>query len=431
MPKHGGGLGTSGTRTPPPEAQAWAAPEGYPGTEPLRLLLLAAALCGLLAAPSRPSSDPSWDFDQARLPVVQFPKLRGAAPRPRPGPPPGPAHALGDSKLRVLVGGEEFVAASREAIASAAESIELEMFQFANETLIEALEAKTRDGVKVRLLISPIPGRFQRKVLGRLSRAGAEVAFYPIGRLGGNFYRIDHAKLLIVDARRAVMGGSNWKPDPARNHDFNLDLEGGIVGRLRALFEDSWALARGARPPPGPPASDDPIRILENGPERREALEAVLERTATARTSIVGEQLQLSEPRIIAALAEAAGRGVKVRLLLDGKGFFIGGTNEAAAARLRGPGVEVRLFDSGRRRLHAKLAVFDGELVYLGSANWSRNAMQASHEVALLIRDADLAAELTARIEDDWSDLSREPSKRHSALIDLIGWVLDRRTARD
>lgn len=386
-------------------------------------------LATLLLAPSSWGLSNTADFDQGRLPVVEFPAFRPPLPPVKPAPRLPTVHRIGDSTVAVLVGGLEFEKASLAAIEGASESLELEMFQFANETLIEALAARARNGVRVRVLLSPIPGRFQILALRRLRRAGVEVSFYPARSLSGAVYRIDHVKLLIADQRRAVFGGSNWKPNVAQNHDFNLLLEGTIVGSLGRIFESSWRLAVGLPGPPSPPPAPGETRILLTGPGQREVIEETLSQINAARRSILSEQLQLSEPRVIDALAAAAGRGVEIRLLLDGRGYFVGGFNENAAKRLKNSGAQVRLFKGDTpelHRLHAKLAIFDGETIMLGSANWSRNSMRASHEAALLMRDSGLAQELASVFEADWDSRSRPPSDRRRLVISLLGWLLDR-----
>lgn len=79
---------------------------------------------------------------------------------------------------------------------------------------------------------------------------------------------------------------------------------------------------------------------------------------------------------VVQALADAARRGVQVRLLIDG--FGGGDFARQLAARLPQQGVEVRIYGPGHwwrprprllRRMHRKLAVIDDRLAFLGGIN--------------------------------------------------------------
>ena len=89
--------------------------------------------------------------------------------------------------------------------------------------------------------------------------------------------------------------------------------------------------------------------------------------------------------RVLDSLIQAAGRGVKVRLLLDGVGSFDWTPNEVAEVRLKG--IDVRIFhplpwyqtaslykfvkswEKMKRRDHRKCIIIDQKIAYVGSAN--------------------------------------------------------------
>ncbi len=338
---------------------------------------------------------------------------------------------VGADRLEPLVDAPAFVAASLETMRGARLAIDLEMFDLEYEELAAELCARARAGVAVRVVLDPFVGvtpaqmvRKRRRV-DQLRAAGARVVFYPTRDLHGAPFKIDHVKLLVADGRVAVAGGTNWSHDVAVRHDFNVRLEGPAVLRLERIFARDWALAAGRPLPPLEAPSYDPaagLQILITDADHREPLEAILTRIRAARTSIRTEQFLLDQKDVVSALIAAHRRGVDVRVLLDPNSFFFGGVNIETEQTLLKAGVPVRTFHDptgAETLLHAKMAVFDGRDVIVGSANWSRNALQVNHELALMFRDPAIAADFSATFDADWNGRSR-PAEVHGGLSGIL-----------
>jgi phosphatidylserine/phosphatidylglycerophosphate/cardiolipin synthase-like enzyme len=160
-----------------------------------------------------------------------------------------------------------------------------------------------------------------------------------------------------------------------------------------------------------------PIRLVESrpvdyalgDPALPASLDVWLELIRGARTSLDIEQFYLStwpgEPleEVLAALGEAARRGVRVRLLLDAR---MHGTYPLPADSLaRLPGFEVRLVDFGRLAggvQHAKFFLVDGETTFLGSQNFDWRALKHIHELGVAVRDRRVTADFARVFALDW-----------------------------
>ena len=119
------------------------------------------------------------------------------------------------------------------------------------------------------------------------------------------------------------------------------------------------------------------VRLLVNGEDFFPQLLAAIE---AARRSIMLETYIFADDnigaRVAAALAAASGRGVAVRVLIDGYG---GGDYARRLVRELGvQGVDARIYRPERwwrlerkllRRLHRKIAVFDDALAFVGGIN--------------------------------------------------------------
>lgn len=120
------------------------------------------------------------------------------------------------------------------------------------------------------------------------------------------------------------------------------------------------------------------VALLENGEQYFPALEAEIDR---AEREIFLQSYIFEDDgtgaRIAAALARAAGRGVAVRVMVDGFGGR--GFVSALMPRLREAGVQVLIYRRELRplslrrhrlrRLHRKVVTIDGRVAFVGGIN--------------------------------------------------------------
>jgi len=114
----------------------------------------------------------------------------------------------------------------------------------------------------------------------------------------------------------------------------------------------------------------------------------VVDAVAAARTTVLVQAYNFSEPRIIAALIAAARRGVAVTLIVD---------KETAHERGQGVGAVLAAgipvyVDRRPRIAHNKVMVIDGGTVLTGSLNFSVSAACCNAENLLVVHSRELAA---------------------------------------
>jgi phosphatidylserine/phosphatidylglycerophosphate/cardiolipin synthase-like enzyme len=99
--------------------------------------------------------------------------------------------------------------------------------------------------------------------------------------------------------------------------------------------------------------------------------------------------------RLIRELINAKKRGVKVEVILETREGEDRTTkrNRHTGKILSEGGVDV-IYDSLTQTTHAKLMVVDGQLILLGSTNWTYYALTNNHEVSVLIRSRKVAKEM-------------------------------------
>jgi phosphatidylserine/phosphatidylglycerophosphate/cardiolipin synthase-like enzyme len=292
-----------------------------------------------------------------------------------------PVRLWQDASIFQLVGG---------LIGSAHSRVMVEMYELGRPDILRELGDATARGARVRAITDPtvVASRRSAAILDTL---GVPERVYPVddGR-----HQIDHVKLLIVDGEAAV-GGMNWGAHSDRNHDFVLETHVTLdVDRLARIFEQDWSLA-GGRPSPLAMISGE-VAQTTPGEGIRSMLETALIH-ATRRA--LAEVYTLTDPEVIAELVQAHRRGALVRVLLDPNQAY----NLHGYAVLKSGGVEVRWYPIPRGALlHAKIGLFDGELV-LGSANWTLSGLGVNHELDIETGDPAAVAAYETRFAADWA----------------------------
>ncbi|GAB3184202.1 cardiolipin synthase ClsB [Hydrogenophaga aquatica] len=351
--------------------------------------------------------------------------------------------------LRLLEGGEELFPALVHAMDRARQLVHLEtyIFEFANSALqvAQALERAALRGVMVRLVVDGIgtpslPAEWAR----RLSRAGVQWRIYaPLGNFGlliPSRWRRLHRKLCVVDGVVGFCGGINIIDDkddvalgrlPEPRLDFSLQVSGPLVAdmletmeqlwwRLQAVrsarqreFRAAWLALREALPqlapedwPELPPRGGKDMVALaalllrDNVHHRHDIERAYLKAIGEARREIViANAYFIPGRRLRRALVLAARRGVRVRLLLQGKyeHFLQYHAARPVYHRLLSAGVDIHEYAPSS--LHAKVAVVDGRWATVGSTNLDPLSLLLAREANVVTTDTAFARALRDRLD--------------------------------
>lgn len=344
---------------------------------------------------------------------------------------------LGHS-VQLLEGARELFPALIAAMDGAIRTIMLESYIFDfNGTaagVAAALERAARRGVSVKVVVdglgTPVPPRAWRQ---RFAEAGVEWAVYsPPGLLGmlvpGRWQRM-HRKLCAVDERVVFCGGINILDDlhdpnhgslPAPRFDFAVRVEGPLVQeavkamsrlwlrlRLRSKLQElASALeaagdSRPALPPdsPGAAGARAGLALRDNLRYRTRIERAYRRAIGGAREEIIIANAYFVPGRKMRrALIMAAQRGVRVRLLLQGRYeyFMQYYSSRPIYGSLLRAGVEIHEYAPSF--LHAKVAVVDGRWATVGSSNLDPLSMLLAREANVIVEDAAFALALRLRL---------------------------------
>ncbi|HZR70473.1 MAG TPA: cardiolipin synthase ClsB [Burkholderiales bacterium] len=327
------------------------------------------------------------------------------------------------NRITLLRSGVEYFPALEAAIRAARREIYLESYLYeADETgwrITNALADAARRGVAVHVLVDGFGAKaMPPEMVQALARAGAERLVYrpEISPFRIRKYRLRrmHRKLVAIDGAVAFVGGINviddFGPDgrgPPRL-DFAVRIEGPLLRPIQEALQRLWTRVAWVRlhrrrrakhrvqvddAPKGAQAAAFVVR--DNFRHRSDIEDAYLAAIDAARDEIlIANAYFFPGTRFRRALLRAAGRGVRVTLLLQGKIEYT--LQHYASRALYGALLQsgVEIYEYHKSYLHAKVAVIDGHWATVGSSNIDPFSLLLAREANVVVEDRDFAAEL-------------------------------------
>ena len=352
------------------------------------------------------------------------------------------------NKVVLLQDGPATYQAMFAAIRAARDHIHMETYIIEDDEVgqkfADALIAKQAAGVEVILIYDSIGGSGAPPAFfKRLTNGGVKVLeFNPVNPLslkkGWSPNQRDHRKLLIVDGQTAFVGGVNISSvysagsfSHASKHrpgggpkwrDTHLQIDGPVVAEFQKLFLSTWEKQKGEPLParnyfPKPPVKGkEVVRAISSSPDEPFSLvyATLLSAIGSAETSVhLTNAYFVPDKQLMAALTDAAQRGVDVNLILPGEtdSWLVFHAGRSYFARLLRAGVKIH----ARRdaMLHSKTALIDGVWSAVGSSNLDWRSFLHNEEVIAVVLGQEFGAQMKAMFDADLAA---------SELITLAGW---------
>lgn len=354
------------------------------------------------------------------------------------------------NRLRLLLNGQEKFDDMFATIRGARRTVNLEYFNFRNDSIASALfsilKDKAREGVKVRALFDAFGNSsnnrpLRREHLAPLRQAGVEIYEYDPLRFPwiNHVFTRDHRKIVVVDDSVAYTGGMNvadyyikGKPEFGSWRDIHCRIEGPAVDDLQRIFLRIWNRTTrgpktdfrpsGATPPPPMAAADRAthpdrpavdsvtIGIVNREPRATNAIVRHFYCGAfdSARDSIklINPYLTLT-PSIKRAIKRALRRGVKLEIMVSEKSD-IPLTPDCVyynVHKLMKLGATIWIYRPGFH--HSKTIMVDGRFTTVGSANLNSRSLRYDFEANAVVIDQRVTRQLEAMFERDKRDCYR------------------------
>jgi cardiolipin synthase len=296
-----------------------------------------------------------------------------------------------------------------DAIVTARRYILFENYIIGNDAVgrmfVEALAAKAREGVQVRVIYDWLGTRLPGRLFQPLTQVGGEVRCFNPPRLDDPLGWIsrDHRKMIAVDGAIAFVSGlcvaQRWTGNAQRGidpwRDTGVALSGPAVAETERAFAQVWnrigpPLPETVLTPPNAVARSGSVDVMVVASEPTSTGLYRLDQfiaTVARRSLWLTDAYFIGTPAYVEALRAAARDGVDVRLLVPGTSD-LPLTQAFSRAGYR-PLLEagVRVFEWNGSMLHAKSAVADGLWSRVGSSNLNLASWLANYELDIAVHD--------------------------------------------
>lgn len=297
-------------------------------------------------------------------------------------------------------------------------SIDIEQYIFTNDTVgkrfLETLIRKQKEGVRVRMICDTVGSYFFYNSLtpDELRAIGIQIQFFNIispWRLHNIFswYFRDHRKILVIDGKTAIVGGSGIREDMRFWRDTNVKVTGAIAEEMQEIFNEMWVLAkeknifkrinRSRR-------RKKPQHIVTNAPYLRRRF---LYRRFLKEIRYSKKYILLTTPyfvpnqKLLNALCYAVRRGVDVRVIVPKTSdtILVNRASHSFFYDLLMGGVKI--YQYPHYFIHTKTAVIDDTWSTIGSFNFDNLSFFYNHEANIVSNNKSFIFPLKRHFEYD------------------------------
>ena len=336
---------------------------------------------------------------------------------------------VANNQITLLQNGEAYFPAMEAALDRAIHEIYLESYIFKNDNsgrrIAEALRRAALRGVKTHVLIDGFGSNdLPKTMVDYLKAAGVMVLkFRPKTSpwtLKRQRLRRLHRKIVVVDQTIAFVGGINIIDDMDMPHetspryDYAVSVEGPLVKEIYVSARRVWRRvawtrlrSRWGRDRHGYASTPEPagrmgaaFLVRNNFRHRRDIEEAYLQAIGQAQSEIIlANAYFFPGLNFRHALLDAAGRGVRVILLLQGRVEYrlLHYASHALYGNFLDAGIEIHEYH--KSLMHAKVAVVDGHWATVGSSNLDPFSLLLALEANVVVVDEDFAKTLKGSLE--------------------------------
>ena len=369
---------------------------------------------------------------------------------------------LAGNQIILLRNGTAYFPALEAALDTAQYEIYLQTYIYEQDDtglrIGNALKRAAARGVHVYLLLDGFGSKDLAKTYVReLEKAGVQVLFYrpkiSPWTLKRSRLRRMHRKMAAVDGQIGFVGGINIIDDfdassqdmaaqKSPRMDYAVQVQGPLLASMHASMRLLWQkLCRlHLRPARASKLENDLTQKMpanmraaflrrDNLWHRNEIEEAYLAGIQSAKSQIlIANAYFLPGLRFRHALRDAAKRGVRVTLLLQGRAEYLllDFATHALYSALLKQGIEI--YEYHKSFMHSKVAVIDEKWAMVGSSNIDPFSLLMSREANILVQDTDFTTELRQdiqrAIESGASLVSADDWEHHHYFKRFISWLV-------
>ena len=318
------------------------------------------------------------------------------------------------NQLRLLENGDQFFPRVSAAIQRAERTLVLETFILFEDQVGKALHRDllmaARRGVQVEVMVDGYGSNdLSDHFVNSLTQAGVRFLYFDprplVLGMRTNLFRRLHRKIVVVDDAVAFVGGINFSDEhntdygPQAKQDYAVEVTGPVVLDIARYVKQAigsaqmtrrWWGGRAKRLAVNAMPGDAQVLFVyrDNDQHRDDIEQHYLDMLRKARHDvIIANAYFFPGYRLLREMRNAAQRGVRVRLIVQGEPDMpivkVGA--EMLYNYLVDAGVEV--YEYCRRPLHGKIAVQDQHWSTVGSSNLDPLSLSLNLEANLMVHD--------------------------------------------
>lgn len=363
-------------------------------------------------------------------------------------------------KVTVFVSPDSSYREVTEAIDDAESSLDICVYEFDNQEIMEHVKRALGRGVAVRVLMEggPVGGIDDEElyIASEIVKAGGTVSFMQGSDGILERYRYVHAKYMVIDCKSTLVISENFKytgvpvDGSPGNRGWGIIIDDRDVSSyFSEIFETDYEGRDiipaeeffGAVPKKKIQEGDcDPVfrsKVVQGSftiipvvaPDTATKNETILGLLNSAKKSVYIEQLYVhkewgEEPnQYLEAAIDAARRGCEVKILMDSSWYNVASNSETVSyvnkiAEVEKLDVEARLKrdDPYLSKMHTKGMVVDGDKTLITSINWNEDSPVKNREVGVIVTNREVGEYYTEVFFYDWD----APKEERPVFIGLV-----------
>ena len=276
----------------------------------------------------------------------------------------------------------------KDAITGARSSIHVTMYLLTSSTLRTALIAQHTAGIEVKVILNktfPTGGADDTgnndDSYAKLVAAGVDVVW------ASDAYTYTHAKTLVIDGKTAIISTMNLAySSPTNNREYiATDTDPADVADCEKLFAADYT---------GTPISiASKLTISPTDANTKGSPTTMIAGFIASATKTLDVEVQsVGDKTVDGAIIAAQKAGIKVRVMVS---------NYETDTTLAKGGVSVKTLTTPY--IHAKAVIVDGTKMWMGSQNFTTNALTNNREVGLFTTKASEIAKVQAAMDADFT----------------------------
>jgi phosphatidylserine/phosphatidylglycerophosphate/cardiolipin synthase-like enzyme len=220
----------------------------------------------------------------------------------------------------------------------------------------------------------------------------------------------NHAKLVVIDNKVAYIGSANWNKNGLENNrelgikTNNANTVAEVTQYINTLWNTGNAVVN---------QQERYYERFANGEEYYNLLLNDLHNANSVKVLMFAMTYDFSDPegvdtKILNEIKFAYEHGANMQIVLDDPRYFetFGGRQFLTKENIPH---NLDYKNSGPlQRMHTKAVLIDNEILYIGSQNWTFDALDSPVEASLITRDSQAIADYQAIFDNEWA-LSHAP----------------------